>query len=94
MVDGFIFWSLKLKLGNFKTYLNNMHSSIKLKKKTEMVYEKEKKLQVFNFLDVKIILHEDNSVETDIYYKPTNTHDYLPYNSDHHDHTKNNIIKN
>ena len=40
---------------------------------------------------MKIISHEDNSVEIDIYYKPTNTHDYLPYDSAHPDHTKTNI---
>ena len=48
-------------------------------------------MQILNLLDVKIILHEDNSVETDIYYKPTNTHDYLPYDSAHPVHTKNNL---
>ena len=43
-----------------------------------MIYEfKRKKVQDLNFLDVKIILH--NSVETDIYYKLTSIHDYLPY---------------
>ena len=28
----------------------------------EIIYENEKKVQALNFLDVKIILHEDNSV--------------------------------
>ena len=51
-------------------------------------------VQVLNFLDVKIILHESNSVETDNYYKPINTHEYLPYDSAHPDHTKNNIPYN
>ena len=72
-----------------------MHPSIKFTfENREIIYENEKKVQVLNFLDVKIILHEGNSVETDIYYKPTNTHDYLPYNSAHPDHTKNNIPYN
>ena len=80
--DGFIFWPLKLNFENFKTCLNNMHPSIKFTfEKPEIIYENEKKVQVLNFLDVKIILHEDNSVETDIYYKSTSTHDYLPYDS-------------
>ena len=53
----------------------NMHPSIKLMfEKSEIIYENENKVQVLNFLDVKKILHEDNSTETDIYYKPTNTH--------------------
>ena len=62
--------------------------------KPEIIYENEKKVQVLNFLDVKKILHEPNSVETDIYYKPTNTHDYLPHDSAHPDHTKNSILYN
>ena len=44
--------------------------------KWEIIYENEKKGQLLNFLDGKIILHEDNSVEIEIYYKPTHTHGY------------------
>ena len=93
MDNGFILWPLKLNFENFKTCLNNMHPSLKFTfENPEIVYENENKVQVLNFLDVKIILHEDNSVETHIYYKPTNTHNYLPYNSAHNDHRKNNIL--
>ena len=48
----------------------------------------------FTLLDVKIILLEDNSVETDIYYKSKNTYDYLPCDSANPNHTKNNIPYN
>ena len=34
--------------------------------------------------------NENNSIEADIYYKSTNTHDYVPYNSAHPDQIKNN----
>ena len=45
MDDGFIFWLLKLNSENFKTCLNNMHASIKLRlEKSEIVYESEKKV--------------------------------------------------
>ena len=72
-----------------------MYPSIKFTfENPEIIYEKEKKVQVLNFLDVNIILHGDNSVETNVYYKPTITHDYLPYESVHPDHTKNNIPYN
>ena len=72
-----------------------MHPSIKVTfENPEIIYENEKKVQVWDFLDVKIILHEDNSVETDIYYKPTNTHDYVPYDSARLDHTQVNIPHN
>ena len=66
MDDGFIFWPLKLNIENFKTCLNNMHPSIKFTfEDLEIIYQNEKKVQVFNFLDVNL-LHEDNSVETHI----------------------------
>ena len=72
-----------------------MRPSIKLTfEKLEVIFENEKKVQVLNFLNVKTILHEDNSVETNIYYKATNTHHYLPYDITHPDHTKNNIPNN
>ena len=38
---------------------------------------------ILNFLGIEVILHSDNTVEADIYYKETNAHDYLPYNSAH-----------
>ena len=44
-----------------------------------------------NFLDISIILHSSGLIETDIYYKPTNHHDYLDYKSHHPDHIKKNI---
>ena len=70
MDDGFNFWPLKLNFEKFKRCLNNMHLSIKFTfKNPEIIYENEKKIQVLNFLDVKIILHEDNSSKTDIYFK-------------------------
>ena len=69
-----------------------MHPSIKFTfEKPEIIYENEKKVEVLNYLVENIILSKDNSVKTDIYYKPTNTHDYLPNDSAHLDHTKNNV---
>ena len=47
--------------------------------------------QIINFLDIKIILHEDGTIETEIYYKPTNNHHYLEYDSFHPQHIKDNI---
>ena len=47
--------------------------------------------QVLNFLDIEVILHSNNTVETDIYYKDTNVHDYLPYNSAHPKHCKDSL---
>ena len=44
--------------------------------------------KVLNFLENEVILHSDNAVKTDINYKETNAHDYLPYNSAHPKHCK------
>ena len=48
-------------------------------------------VQSVNFLDVKAILHPNKKVSTDIYYKSTNSHDYLHYDSFHPSHTLHNI---
>ena len=63
--DDFIFLPLKLNFENIKTCLNNADSTMKfIFQKLEILYENKNKVQVSNFLDVKIILHEENSVET------------------------------
>lgn len=41
-------------------------------------------------LDIGVILHSDNTAETDLQYKDTNAHDYLLYNSAHPKHYKDN----
>ena len=46
-----------------------------------------------NFLDVSSILHQNGRLETDIFYKETNSHDYLYYFSHHPEHTKQKIYK-
>ena len=93
--DDFIFLPLKLNFENIKTCLNNADSTMKfIFQKPEILYENKNKVQVSNFLDVKIILRDENSVETDIYYKPLNTYDFLPYDSAHPNHTTNSIPHN
>ena len=62
--------------------------------KTGFFHDKEKKLSFLKFSDVELILHKGNSVKTDIDYKPTNTHDYLPHDSAHPDHTRNDVPSN
>ena len=47
------------------------------------------------FLDIEVILHSNNTVETDdIFYKDANAHEYLPYNSAHPKHYKDNLPYN
>ncbi len=47
-----------------------------------------------NFLDIKNILHDGQDISTDIYYKSTNPHKYLNFNSAHPSHIKNTIPYN
>ena len=96
MDDSFIFWSKHLYFKFFSTCQSNIHPSIKY------TFEKAKLIQsdyfqpchVLNFLDIQVILHSNNIIETDIYYKDTNVHDYLPYNSAHPKHCKDNLPYN
>ena len=81
--DCFIFW--KDQLGSveaFQQKLNSMTSQLKFTmsaSRTEMP-----------FLDI-LILNNDGTLETDIYYKDTDSHNYVPFNSCHPHHTKINI---
>ena len=72
-----------------------MHPAIKYTfGKAEVIVKNSESCQVINFLDVSVILNLDRNIETDIYYKDTNTHDYLPYNSAYLDHSRDNIPYN
>ena len=51
-------------------------------------------VQVWNFLDVSIILHQNGGLETVLIYKETNSHDYVNYFSHHSGHKKQNISYN
>ena len=71
--------------------MNNLHPSIKY------TFEKSKREGCYSyleFLDIKVILHPDNTIERDIFYKSTNTHDYLSFYSAHPDHIKKNVPYN
>ena len=45
-----------------------------------------------HFLDVTVILNKDNTISTDLYVKPTDTHQYLLSTSAHPKHTKQSIL--
>ena len=49
---------------------------------------------MIHLLDVSVTLHPDRTVETDIYYKDTNFHDYHLFDSAHPDHSKGNVPYN
>ena len=92
MDDGFIPLPLQIDINTFMVCLNSMHKDIIFTKEEALNHTYYgKKAKILNFLDVSVILTEDNIIETDIFYKSTNSHDYLNYNSHHPDHTKKNI---
>ena len=74
-------------------FLNNLHPTIKFTVEPEKFGNFGKTL-VINFLDITVLLHENGYVETDIFYKETNTHDYRNYDSHHPNHIKYNILFN
>ena len=53
---------------------------------------KGEKLQILDFLNAKVILNKTIKVVlTDIDFKKTNPHVYLPYNSAHPSHVRDNV---
>ena len=79
--DIFMIWPIagpeKLKL--FVDYLNNLHSTIK--------FTCSLSHSNIPFLDVMVSV-KDGSIETDLYTKPTDKHQYLLVSSCHPQHTK------
>ena len=74
-----------------------MHPSFKFtveKRKYSCEQNFDTFVQVLNFLDVSIILHQNGQLETDIFLKETNSHDYLIYFSHHQEHKKQNLPYN
>ena len=97
MDDGFVLWPKNANIDIFRKLLNELHSSLKFtveKGKNSCEQNFDTFAQVLNFLDVSIILHQNGRLETDIFYKKTNSHDYLNYFSHHPQHTKQNIPHN
>ena len=84
--DCFILWTeSKEKLEIFTDILQNLHEMIKFTIQSD--------LNKIPFLDIMIIKNESN-ITTDIYHKPTDTFNYVPFYSCHPKHTKQNIPYN
>ena len=90
--DGFILWPKELVIDEFMKIINNLNPSI------QFTLERSKKYVVGNqqiqelpFLDVMVIVKDNTTFTTDIFYKETNSHFYLDYNSHHPQHMKDNI---
>ena len=78
--DVFLLWTHgEEQLDNFISYCNTRHRTIK--------FTAEKSKKSLRFLDVMVELR-DGYLETDLYSKPTDTHQYLQWSSCHPRHTK------
>ena len=70
--DCFIYWDTRLgPVTQLHDILNSLHDNIKFTIETNH--------QQMNFLDIKMIAEKDKII-TDIYFKPTDTHNYVPFN--------------
>ena len=84
--DCFIYWDTKMgPITELHNILNDLHERIKFTVETN--YEK------MNFLDIQMTAKNDKII-TDIYFKPTDTHNYIPFKSAHPRHTLINIPYN
>ena len=90
MDDGFLLWHSTLDLNVLKNVLNNLHPTMKFTVEPTK-FDNFSKTLVINFLNITVLLYENGYVETDIFYRESNTHDYLNYDSHHPNHIKNNI---
>ena len=83
MDDGFVLWPKDANIDVFRELLNELHPSLKFTF-----------VHVLHFLGASIILHQNGRLETNIFYKGTNSDDNLNYFSHHPEHTKQNIPYN
>ena len=76
----------------FKSCMNSLHSDIIFTIECGSELEDGKKM--LSFLDVLVTLNANGDIETEIYYKETNSHHYLNFNSQHPRHILYNIPYN
>ena len=82
--DIFIIWTYGPdELTRSVTYLNSVHETIK--------FTCEHSIKSVDFLDVTIQISETNQLNTTLFCKPTDTHNYLLYSSEHPRHLLNGI---
>ena len=71
------------KFKDFMLYINSINSSFQL----SCIYSKE----CVQFLDVSVSVDNSGSISTDLYVKPTDTHQYLMATSCHPNHNKGSV---
>ena len=90
--DGIMLLPDSIPLGTFLRVLNSMNASIQYTASTAVVRVVDgARYMCTNFLSIKILKNDGGSIKFDVYYKETNAHDYLSFDSHHPEHTRNNI---
>ena len=93
---GFALWPKNTNIHVFRKLLNELYTSLKFtvtKGKNSRKQNFDTLVQVLNFLDISIILHQNGRLGTDIFYKETNSYDYLNYFSHHPENIPYNLAK-
>ena len=76
----------------FLNILNSMNSSVQYTITTAVVHLIDCiRYKCTNFLSIKVLQQSDGTICFDVFYKETNAHDYLAFDSHHPNHTKTNI---
>ena len=83
MMCFFMWTESEEKLEGFLNRLNDFHPNLK--------FTHEKSRSSVNILDVSVSI-VDNKIETDLYCKPTDCHQFLHFNSEHPFHNKKFIV--
>ena len=73
MDDCFVPWSKLISISTFIKLLNDLDDNITYTVEPSKFYHSEN-YQKLNFLDIMIILNDNGKIDTDIFYKVTNTH--------------------
>ena len=92
MDDGTTLLPTEVEIRTFLELLNNMHPMLRYTvENPELLVDGDVQVQRLVFLSLILFLCERGYIWTDVFYKETNTHDYLNFSSHHPDHVKKNI---
>ena len=92
MDDGTTLFPMEVDEDVFLELINSMHPAIQYTmERAEVFVENGIEIQKLVFLSLIIYLDSIGNIWTNVYYKPTNTHEYLNFKSHHPDHIKKNI---
>ena len=90
--DGIIVLPDSVSVQYFLKIINSMHASIQYTISETLLHRIDTiDFSCTNFLSIKVIVDAEGNVKFDVYYKETNAHDYLAFDSHHPVHTRNNI---